>query len=468
MKLIYKVTIGICIGLFLSACGSGRTSVMTQNPSPPPETWQMSTASQPISDNWLAVFGSEEAEKFATLALENNFNLKQQAFQVQIQEQRLIGAGGNLWPQLDFNVSQNRSENLSAGGTVNTASASLDLTYELDIWGKLSANQKQENLNLMSAKANYQRAEQELVSSVVIAWIEVIEADLLLKFFNQRVSNARQNLDIIDSGYRLGLNSALDIYLARNDLNTELSRVSEQEAIHIATLRRLENLIGEYPRGDLFLEKILPNLNTDIPLGLPSELITRRPDLLSAWYRLLANDAGVAFAHKARFPSINVSANLNRGNETIGDLLSGTDTFLSLIGRITAPIFKGGQLEAEEKIARLTLKQSEQAYLETLNRAFTEVENAITQEQSLNIQYERILEAQENAIIAADLSFDQYQKGLVNYATVLEAQRRAFDAQTSAIQTKTQLYTNRIKLHVALGGSFSDTVTVNEAINKES
>ena len=119
------------------------------------------------------------------------------------------------------------------------------------------------------------------------------------------------------------------------------------------------------------------------------------------------------------------------------------------------PIFNAGKLAANEEKARLFLKQTEQSYLETLHNAFLDVENALTQESSLKQRYQMMLAAQENAISAQRLSFENYQSGLVDYTTVLDAQSRSFDAQSTVIQIKNQLIKNRIQLHIALGGDFS-------------
>jgi outer membrane protein TolC len=275
--------------------------------------------------------------------------------------------------------------------------------------------------------------------------------------FEQIVNNAKQNLDIIESGYQQGLNGALDVYLSRNELNTELSNLAEQQATKIQSLRALERLIGRYPDASLTSEQLeLPLLDTDIPLGIPSDIISRKPELLASWYQVLAQDAALAFAHKQRFPSINLSASISDNGDQLSDLLSGSSLAWSLIGGLTAPLFRAGDLKANEEIARLQLKQQEQAYLDTMYNAFLDVENAVTTETSLNQRYQTTLAAQKNAEAAEMLAFEQYQRGLVTYTTVLEAQDRSFDAQSTLIRIKNQLLANRVDLHVALGGDFAD------------
>ena len=281
-----------------------------------------------------------------------------------------------------------------------------------------------------------------------------MSAQQLLDLYKRREENAKQNLDIIESGYRQGINEALDVYLARNELNNERSRIATQTASLSSAARLLERLLGEYPKGAISASNDLPVINTEIPLGIPSELITRKPALLASWYELLATDASLAYAHKQRFPSLNLTASLSDSTDRVSDLFSPSSLAWSLLGSISAPIFEGGRLQANEEIARLNTQKQEQQYLQTLYDAFGDVENAISQQQSLKAQYTSTLEAQKNALAAEQLSFEQYQSGLVTYTTVLDAQDRSFDAQSSLIQIKNQLIANRINLHVALGGDF--------------
>lgn len=207
----------------------------------------------------------------------------------------------------------------------------------------------------------------------------------------------------------------------------------------------------------------MPLLSSDIPKGLPSGLIARKPKLVASWYQLLAKDASLAYAHKQRFPSISLMASVGNSASELSDVVSISALGWSLLGNLTMPIFNAGKLEANEEKSRLLLKQSEQGYLETLHNAFLDVENAVTLESSLKQRYQMMLAAQENAIAAQRLSFENYHNGLVDYTTVLDAQSRSFDAQSTLIQIKSQLIRNRIELHIALGGDFSASEQNKEA-----
>ncbi|URQ89559.1 efflux transporter outer membrane subunit [Pseudoalteromonas sp. SCSIO 43101] len=423
-----------------------------------PSAWQQLPADDKVlavQDNWLQQLHDPQVFNLVEQALAHNQAILQAGFDVAIKEQQLIAAGADLWPSLDLSTRASRSKDNRPVSYSNASSASLELSYEVDLWGKLSASERQANLEYLAEKAIFAQSKQQLVADVVAGWFDVITNHKLLELFKQREQNAEKNLDIIESGYRQGLNEALDVYLARNELNTERSNIAAQQAKLTQSIRDLERLTGQYPAGALTVSADLPLLDNTIPLGLPSELITRKPALMASWYQLLSTDAGLAYAHKQRFPSLNLSASISDSTNRVSDLFSPSSLAWSLIGSISMPLFEGGRLQANEEQARLTVKRQEQAYLATLYDAFNNVETAISQEQALKVRYEKTLEAQENAVAAERLSFEQYQSGLVTYTTVLDAQDRSFNAQSSVIELKNQLIKNRINLHIALGGDFS-------------
>jgi NodT family efflux transporter outer membrane factor (OMF) lipoprotein len=428
-----------------------------------PDNWQDNKQALAIKHNWLAQLENTQVQGLVEKALAANHQFAIQAYNLEIAEQQVIISGSQLWPELDLAFRSGRNKNNQTNSYANSNSVNLNLSYEIDIWGKLSAADQRSNFNYLAQKASFEQYKQQLVVDVVSTWFKVIEADKLLKLYIDRVENAQQNLAIIEAGYNSGISSALDVYLTRNELNNELTRVSEQKTAKKRVVRQLERLTGEYPKGSLLVNANLPLLTTEIPLGLPSELISRKPDLKASWYQLLSQDAALAYAHKQRFPSIILSGSIGDTNNEIGELLSGSSLAWSLLGNISAPIFNAGRLKANEAKARLELKQGEQLYLDNLYSAFSDVENAITAEYGLKHSYETMLEAQENAMIAADLSFEQYQSGLVSYTTVLDAQKRSFEAQATLINIKSQLITNRINLHLSLGGDFSTPSLENKA-----
>jgi NodT family efflux transporter outer membrane factor (OMF) lipoprotein len=459
----FRPLLPLLSSLLLLACSSSSEIDEELKNLPLPQNWQDSKQATTVEYNWLSEFNDVQVNQLVEKALAANHQLAMQAFSLQIAEQELIVSGSELWPELDLAFNSGRSKNNQTDSYTNNNSINLNLSYEVDLWGKLSDADRVANFDYLAQKSTFDQYKQQLVVDVLTTWFDVIEADKLLTLYRSKAENSKQNLAIIEAGYRSGLIESLDVYLTRNSLNSELSVVLEQETVKVKLIRKLERLIGEYPKGELLVNASLPLLTDKIPLGLPSELISRKPELKASWYQLLSQDAGLAYAHKQRFPSIMLSGSLGDSRDDIGDLLSSSSLAWSLLGSVSAPIFNAGRLKANEEKSRFELKQGERLYLDTLYEAFSDVENAITTEKSLKQRYDTMLAAQQNAEIAATLSFEQYQSGLVSYTTVLDAQNSSYEAQATLIRIKNQLIANRINLHLSLGGDFSTPSLENKA-----
>lgn len=311
--------------MLLSGCASDlNSSQRMQVPNNMPQQWQQEASSSvlKVQEQWLTQLQNPTLNKFVQQALKNNQQLLQTSYDVEIQKQQLIVSGAALWPSLDLSTRTSRSKDNRPVSYDNASSVSLNLTYEVDLWGKLSDAKREANLNYLAQQARFEQAKQQLVADVVTGWFDVVTAQQLLDLFKRREANSQQNLDIIEAGYRQGINEALDVYLARNELNNERSRIATQTASLSASARVLERLLGEYPKGAITASSDLPVINTDIPLGLPSELITRKPTLRASWYELLAADASLAYAHKQRFPSLDLTASLSDSTDRVSDLFS--------------------------------------------------------------------------------------------------------------------------------------------------
>ncbi|MCP8690034.1 efflux transporter outer membrane subunit [Marinobacterium sedimentorum] len=439
--------------LLLAGCSS---SVIRTDTPPPglPDQWQSAGTerAEPVP-GWLQSLEDPALEALVQEGLAGSYSLAEQRALVRQAEQSLVIAGAPLYPELQFDLDAGRRGSGSGNG-VSSLDADLTLGWELDLWGKLSDSERQANLTLAARRGDLAAARLTLASDLASAWFELQAVEQRLALFSRRLSNLEQNLEIIESGYRLGLGSALDVYLARNDVQSEQARVAEQRQSRTEAVRALQLLLGRYPDGRWASLDALPVLDSALPAGVPGTLLRRRPDLTSSWMELLAADAALAIAHKQRFPSLTISASLGDSASRLSDLLGGSLAW-SLAGGLTQPLFNAGRLKAGEAQARARVEQLEQQYLGLVYSAFAEVETALSRASALQQQYEQYLQAERNALLAEELAFAQYRKGLVEYSTVLEAQRRSLDAQSTVIGLRADLLTNRVALYRALGGDFA-------------
>lgn len=423
-----------------------------------PAEWQRGGVAGEAELNWLASFDHPQLTSLVDEALQNNYVLHQERARLYQAEQSVVVTRANRFPSLDVSLDASRRGFDAADGdrlTTQTVGASLDARWEVDLWGKLNKEQQAAQLQYAAQQARLASAERDLAAATAGAFFEVLEARQLLEVTARRLHSTRVTEDIVASGYRQGLNDALDLYLAKNQVERQEASYAQQEQLVVETIADLQLALARYPDGQMLIEQELPVISDPIPAGLPSELLMRRSDIQEAWLNLLAADASLAAAHKDRFPSLSLVGSAGVATVAFSDLLDGDGTVWSIAGGLTQPLFNAGRLEAIEEQAFARVQIAEQQYLDLVYRAFASVENAISRSASLHERYESFLDAERNSSAALDLALEQYQRGLVSYTTVLESQRQAFDAEATVVELKNQLLQNRISLYQALGGEFS-------------
>ncbi|MDH3336998.1 MAG: TolC family protein [Gammaproteobacteria bacterium] len=423
-----------------------------------PGAWERGGDADQVGNNWLATFGSDSLTLLVDEAQRSNFRLAQERARLEQVQQSVIITRADRFPSIDLSLDGSRRAVEGTDGirvASNSFAAGLDAAWEMDVWGRLSKSQQAAQLSYSAQKARFEFATRDLAARTAGAMFDALEARALLELAEKRLDNARQSRDIVASGYRQGLNDALDLYLANNQVEQEEAALAAQSQVVFESFAELQLAMGRYPSGEMPLPGELPVITDAIPVGLPSELLMRRPDIREAWLNLLSADAGLAAAHKNRFPRITLVGSAGVTSVVFSDLLDGDGAGWSLIGGITQPIFQAGRLGALEEQAAARVREAEQIYLDVVFQAFAEVENAISRNVSLTDSYSSFVEAEKNAMSALRLATEQYQRGLVSYTTVLESRRRAFDASTTVIQLRNDLLQNRIALHLALGGEFS-------------
>jgi outer membrane protein, multidrug efflux system len=199
----------------------------------------------------------------------------------------------------------------------------------------------------------------------------------------------------------------------------------------------------------------MPRNARSVPAGLPSELLLRRPDILRAEYRAAARQQDLQAAWKSLLPSFKLTADGSTASTKLRDLLDERKLVASLAEGLTQPIFRGGRLKAEVKIAEAERDELAAAYGSTALKAFQEVETALAAEAYLDRQIDALRQFAADSKEAEELALTNYVRGLTTMVTVLEAQRRSFDSRSALIRAENERLQNRIDLHLALGGDFT-------------
>ena len=423
-----------------------------------PEEWARGGEVGTVGVDWLTAFDDGQLIALVSEALTGNYQLEQERARLYQAEQGVVITRANRFPDLDVSLGGSRRSIEDAGSASvfsESFDASLDTRWQTDLWGRLSKQQQAAQLDYSAQLARLEQAERELAAATASLVFDVMASRQLLEVARRRLNNTVESMDIVSSGYRQGLNDALDLYLARNQVERQQANHAEAAQTYTESIASLQLSLARYPDGKLELHDELPVIDEPIPAGLPSELVTRRSDLQAAWLNLLSADADLAAAHKARFPSLSLVGSTDVASTEFSNLLDGDGGGWSIAGNLTQPLFQAGRLKALEAQALASVQIAEQQYLDLVFRAFSDVENAISRSTSLKERYESLLEAESNSAAALDLALEQYQRGLVSYTTVLESQRQAFDAEAQVVQLKNQRLQNRIALFLSLGGEFT-------------
>jgi NodT family efflux transporter outer membrane factor (OMF) lipoprotein len=252
----------------------------------------------------------------------------------------------------------------------------------------------------------------------------------------------------------LGIRPALDLRLAEANLATAEAVVEQWHGEREQARRQLEILLGRYPSGRLVEQTILPELLPIVPVGLPSDLLTRRPDLHAARTRLLASDARVIQAQAELYPKISLTASGGASSDELDNLMNNNFLIWSLGANLVQPLFTGGRLRANIKLAKAQATESVMRYRSVVLSAFSEVESALATDGAYRKREARLASAGKKAQGALRLAEDRYERGVEPFLTVLDAQRRLIETQSHRVAVRRMRLENRVNLHLALGGDF--------------
>ena len=420
-----------------------------------------------VDPTWWESFGSAELNATIGTALERNWDLRAAAARVQQAEAQARIAGADLKPQVNAGLDGVRRKQNFIGfpipgappGSVLSSTStnlglSLSVSWEIDLWGRLGARAGAGMADLQAAQSDLAGAHLSLAGQVAKTWFASAEAAQQVELARAQVASFQSTVRQVRGRYEMGLRPALDLRLALANLEGGEAAVrARQEQLDI-TVRRLEILLGRYPGRQLQTPRRLPDTPPAVPGELPADLVARRPDLAAAERRLAAAGARLTAAKKDLYPRLSLTASGGTASAELGDLVSGNFGVWSLAANLLQPIFQGGRLRAAVDLARGTSEERLAGYASSALNAYLEVETTLRAETLLAERETHLAEAATQSRAAERLADDRYRAGLESFITVLESQRRAFQAESEWIVVRQLRLANRVDLFLALGGGF--------------
>lgn len=403
-------------------------------------------------------FNDPQLNQLVTDALDGNLSIKQaMARYDQFTAIEKISRG-SLLPFLNLTGSVNRGQQINST-EVSSARLSAVAGYEIDLWDKLGQGRDKASYNQQASAADVKTAYISVAAQVTDLYFLLIEQRSQLKLSDQIIASQADTLARMESRYEAGLVQALDVYQARQNILASQSVKPEYQTNLAKGSHALATLMGRFPEADLGGDQSdLLKLENELLPGLPSELITRRPDIEAAFLRLKAKDADVAAAVADRFPSFNLTAVFGGGSF---NQISISETFWSLMLEAVQPIFDNGRRRAEVERSQAVVEEELARYHQTVLSAVQEVEDALASYR-YGLMRLKLLEDRYVATTATlRLAEDQYFEGLSEYLSVLTTQVAHFNVQRQLLSSRRQLISARISLMRALGGDW-----MNEDINQ--
>jgi multidrug efflux system outer membrane protein len=465
----WSLVIGYC--LLLSSCtgvkpwGSERkqSDLDDLGKTIPPKWSAIPKVSPKAATGWLGDFNSQYLSSLVQQSIAHNHDLRAASARVAQARAQARIAGANLWPQIaaDFNGRRNQTASgqrfVGTGQRSNRFDLGADVTWEIDFWGRIADQRGAAIAAAEAADEDLHATKLSLAANTVKAAVTLAEAQGQVRLAEENVKTRRVHLGIVERQLDRGLDAeraALDVSLSRSDLARGEATLATRKRVTDEARRNLELLLGAYPAGKESGLSTLPDLARNVPAGLPSELLLRRPDLRAAERRLEAELRDESAAKKALLPSFNLTGGAGLSTEDLTFLLEREAVVWSIAGNVAQRIFEGGRLKANIDLARARYDEALSVYAQSVLTAFKEVESALAAEAFLREQEAALQTAVTEADRSVKLAAGQYDRGLADILTLLDAQQRLFDARSLLLDVKAQRLRSRADLHLALGGGF--------------
>ena len=442
------------------AASAPTTSTSTETPAAKAEPAQRTSSSSSLGDEkWWEVFQDKELQGLIRTALSNNYDVRIAATRV-LQAQAQLGiTRADQFPVLSGggNITSQRSPQIGPipGYEITQGQLTASAAYNLDFWGKYRRATQAARANLLANEWAQKEVTATLVANLAIAYFQLRELDLELEISKQTFNSRSQSLQLTQMLEQHGINSLLDVrqseqlvYTAATEIpDFERQIAQEENAISIL----LGNNPGDVPRGLKLTEQ--PHA-PEIPAGLPSSLLERRPDVLQAEQNLIAANAQIGVARAAYFPQISLTGTAGYETPALTNLFTGPAGIWALAGSVAQPIFEGGRLKSNVRLAEAQHEQTLLTYQQTIQGAFRDVSNgliAYRKNREFRVQQEHLLESAQDA---ARLSEVRFKAGTTDYLEVLTNETNSFSAALGLAQAQANELIALVQIYQALGGGW--------------
>jgi multidrug efflux system outer membrane protein len=461
----------LSLAVLLAGCVVGpnynRPSIQTPNSFRAAAPAAANDAASLADLKWFEVFKDEKLQELERTALMQNYDLRDAVARVEAARANLGITRSNQFPNVgaDADISTIRSSRNGAtplpasfvpsqNRTFGAATLNL-LSFELDIWGRLRRATEAARANLLGAEENRKAVTTTLVSEVAAGYFSLRELDYELEISQRTLATRQESLELIKNRQAGGVATLLDLRQAEQLVYTASETIPALQQQIEQTENQISLLLGRNPgevlRGRSLTEQEMP---PEVPAGLPSALLERRPDIRVAEQNLIAANAEIGVAKAAYFPQISLSGFLGGQGTQLSSLFSGPSAVWNFTPQVTQPIFTAGRLKSNVQLSQALRDSALIQYEKSIQTAFTEVSDAL-------ISHQRVRESrvQEELLVAAlqdrtRLAYVRYNGGVDTLLNALDADRDLFQAELTLSQIRLNELNSVVQLYKALGGGW--------------
>ena len=413
----------------------------------------------PVADRWLATFDDPALSALVTEALLYNADLQAAAARVERASAYVAAASGAIFPSVGLAATQ--SGKSGGGGGLNAVF--LNASLELDVWGRIRYGTAAAEAQSAAVQADYAYARQSLAALVAKSWFVAIEAGLQRAIVVDALNSSDSLLNLSQERLRIGNGNEQAVAEARANSGSYRDTLRQVELSREQALRALELLLGRYPAAEIAVAQQLPPIPPAVSVGVPSELLERRPDVVAGERRVAAAFNRIGEAKAALLPRISLTAGGSSISSDVFVLQDRSNPAFSFGANLIAPIYQGGTLRAQVDIRTAEQKEAVANYARIAQNSFAEVENALGAENALR---------DRDAILAANITDNtralelvriQFRVGSADQRAVEQRQLSLYSAQTNRLRVQTERLAQRVNLYLALGGGFDEPVVLPSA-----
>lgn len=424
-----------------------------------PEQWHAPATrgeSRPDLAQWWQGFRDPLLSELVTRALAANPDLDAARARLRAARAALRGSRGAFLPSVGASAQASRRDTSgSSQPAVDSYQAGFDASWEIDVFGGLRSAARASRADLARAAANLDDVRRSLVAELALGYIDARSAQERLAVAQRNLGYQDESVQITGWRSQAGLVSTLDLEQAKLLRAQTAATIPQLQASFQGAANRIALLLGE-PAGSVTarLEAggAIPAAPVSIEAGIPADLLRRRPDVIAAERSLAAEVARIGVARADLFPALRLSGVLSSTAASVGDLGASADR--SLVAGITAPLFQGGRLRARLAQQRASADAALAVYRGTVLGALEEAESALVTVDAARRREEQLALAEDAALAALQLADAQYRAGLIDFQSLLDAQRSLLGTQDGRVVARAARSTGAIQLYKALGGGW--------------